>query len=77
MEGEHILTPTEEGRGIFKSLYYAIKESGLKNNEIDAVNAHAGSTPKGDDSEARAIKIALGTDPDKFNKMTIKELLAQ
>ena len=52
IEGEHMLTPTVEGKGIFKSIYFALKEAGIKNNEVDAFNAHAGSTPKGDDSEA-------------------------
>lgn len=77
MEGQHILTPTSEGLGIFKSVYYALKEAGIKSNEVDAFNAHAGSTPKGDDSEAQAIKMIAGTDPDKFSKMTINEILSQ
>lgn len=77
MEGEHILTPTTEGKGIFKSIYYALKEAGIKNNEVDAFNAHAGSTPKGDDAEAQAIKMIAGTDPDKFSKMTVQQILSQ
>lgn len=52
MEGDHILTPTCEGKGIFKSIYWALKEAGIQNNKVDVFNAHAGSTPKGDDSEA-------------------------
>jgi len=77
MEGEHILTPTSEGRGIFKAIYYALKEAGVANDKVDAFNAHAGSAPKGDDSEAQAIKMVAGTHPEKYNKMTIKEILAQ
>lgn len=32
MEGGHILTPTENGTGIFKSIYYALKEAGVRND---------------------------------------------
>jgi 3-oxoacyl-[acyl-carrier-protein] synthase-1 len=51
--GEHISNPSVEGPA--RSLRMALKNSGLRSNEIDYVNAHATSTPAGDTSEARAI----------------------
>ena len=51
--GEHISNPSVQGPA--RSLRMAMKNSGLKNSEIDYINAHATSTPAGDASEARAI----------------------
>jgi len=58
--GQHISNPSVEGPA--RSLHMAIKNSGLKSNEIDYVNAHATSTPAGDTSEAKAIYDVLGSD---------------
>src|SRR5882757_6125397 len=56
--GEHISNPSVEGPA--RSLRMALKNSGLRSNEIDYVNAHATATPAGDTSEARAIFDVLG-----------------
>jgi 3-oxoacyl-[acyl-carrier-protein] synthase-1 len=56
--GQHISNPSVEGPA--RSLRMALKNSGLKSNEIDYVNAHATSTPAGDTSEAKAIFEVLG-----------------
>src|SRR6478736_9791276 len=56
--GQHISNPSVEGPA--RSLRMALKNSGLRSNEIDYVNAHATSTPAGDTSEARAIFDVLG-----------------
>jgi 3-oxoacyl-[acyl-carrier-protein] synthase-1 len=57
--GQHISNPSVEGPA--RSLRMALKNSGLKSNEIDYVNAHATSTPAGDTSEAKAIYDVLGS----------------
>jgi 3-oxoacyl-[acyl-carrier-protein] synthase-1 len=51
--GEHISNPSVQGPA--RSLRLAMKNSGLKNKEIDYINAHATSTPTGDASEAQAL----------------------
>jgi 3-oxoacyl-[acyl-carrier-protein] synthase-1 len=51
--GEHISNPSVQGPA--RSLRLAMKNSGLKNSEIDYINAHATSTPTGDASEAQAL----------------------
>jgi 3-oxoacyl-[acyl-carrier-protein] synthase-1 len=51
--GEHISNPSVQGPA--RSLRLAMKNSGLKNTEIDYINAHATSTPTGDASEAQAL----------------------
>ena len=56
--GAHISNPTVEGPAI--ALEMAMKQAGLKNSEIDYINAHATSTPAGDATEARAIHTVFG-----------------
>ncbi|NJM24960.1 MAG: beta-ketoacyl-[acyl-carrier-protein] synthase family protein [Bacteroidia bacterium] len=56
--GSHISNPSVEGPR--RSLEMAMKDSGLKNSEVDYINAHATSTPAGDASEAKAIFEVFG-----------------
>ena len=57
--GEHISNPSVQGPS--RSLRMAMKNSGLRAENIDYVNAHATSTPAGDASEAKAIFEVFGT----------------
>ncbi len=56
--GDHISNPSFDGQ--FRSLNMAIKQSGVKVQDIDYVNAHATSTPVGDGIEAQVISQVLG-----------------
>jgi 3-oxoacyl-[acyl-carrier-protein] synthase I len=56
--GEHISNPSVQGPA--RSLRMAMKNSGLRADEIDYINAHATSTPAGDASEAKAIFDVFG-----------------
>jgi len=51
--GEHISVPNVEGP--VKSLEMSLKDAKLKPSDIDYLNAHATSTPVGDENEAKAI----------------------
>lgn len=51
--GEHISVPNVEGP--VKSLEMALRDAKLKATDIDYLNAHATSTPVGDENEAKAI----------------------
>lgn len=51
--GEHISTPNVEGP--VRSLERALKDARINTKEIDYLNAHATSTPVGDQNEAKAI----------------------
>jgi 3-oxoacyl-[acyl-carrier-protein] synthase-1 len=57
--GGHIIQPNVEGPA--RSLTKAIRDAGIRVEEIDYLNAHATSTPLGDSCEAQAIHEVFGT----------------
>ncbi|WP_312991140.1 beta-ketoacyl-[acyl-carrier-protein] synthase family protein [Chryseobacterium flavum] len=56
--GGHISTPNVDGPAL--AMDRALKQSGLKPEDIDYINAHATSTPIGDANEAKAIYEIFG-----------------
>ncbi|MFD2967354.1 beta-ketoacyl-[acyl-carrier-protein] synthase family protein [Sphingobacterium bambusae] len=59
--GGHISTPNIEGPA--KAMRRALKQAGVKPEEVDYINAHATSTPIGDANEAKAILEVFGNRP--------------
>ena len=57
--GGHISTPNVDGPAL--AMDRALKQSGLKAEDIDYINAHATSTPIGDTNEAKAIHEIFGS----------------
>ena len=64
----HFTAPHPEGAGARKSMLDAIKDAGLKPEDIDYINTHGTSTPVGDPAEIKGIQSAFG---DHAYKMTI------
>lgn len=56
----HITSPVEDGSGAAKAMEVAIKDAGIKPEDIDYVNAHGTGTHHNDLFETKAIKLALG-----------------
>lgn len=56
--GDHISVPNVDGPA--RSLEMAIRRAGIQKNEIGYINAHATSTPVGDQNEAKAIYKVFG-----------------
>jgi 3-oxoacyl-[acyl-carrier-protein] synthase II len=56
----HITTPAEDGDGGYRSMLMALKRAGLTPSNIDYINAHGTSTPKGDEIELKAVERLFG-----------------
>lgn len=56
----HITSPAPGGEGGARAMVSAIKDAGIKPEDIDYINAHGTSTHLNDSFETSAIKTALG-----------------
>lgn len=61
----HMTSPAPGGEGGARAMKAAIKEAGLKAEDVDYVNAHGTSTPYNDKFETQAIKVSLGDHASK------------
>jgi 3-oxoacyl-[acyl-carrier-protein] synthase II len=59
-DAHHLTEPDPSGRAPAAAIAMALREAGAAPEDVDYVNAHATSTPVGDSSEVRALKLALG-----------------
>lgn len=59
-DAHHVTAPLEDGSGAAKAMEYAMKDAGVKPEEIDYINAHGTGTHMNDLYETRAMKRAMG-----------------
>ena len=56
----HITSPAEDGQGAAGAMLAAVKDGGIKPEDITYINAHGTATHHNDLFETRAIKLAFG-----------------
>jgi 3-oxoacyl-[acyl-carrier-protein] synthase II len=56
----HITEPDPTGENPARAMKMAFADAGIDPSEVDYINAHGTSTPLGDASETKVIKLALG-----------------
>jgi 3-oxoacyl-[acyl-carrier-protein] synthase II len=59
-DARHVTEPDPSGDNPARAMRMAMADAGVNTDEIDYINAHGTSTPLGDASETKVIKIALG-----------------
>lgn len=70
----HITATHPEGLGACLVMENALRDAGMKPEDIDYINLHGTSTPVGDISEAKAIKKVFGDHAYKMNLSSTKSM---
>jgi len=71
-DAHHITAPADDGDGGYRSMQMALKNAGMTPADIDYVNAHGTSTPKGDEIELRAVERLFGGEASNMSMSSTK-----
>ena len=70
----HITATHPEGKGAMLVMQNALRDAGIKPEDVDYINAHGTSTPVGDLSETKAIREVFGEHAYKLNISSTKSM---
>ena len=62
-----MVAPCPEGKGATKSMEFALKDAGLKPEDIQYINTHGTSTGLGDKAESKAVERMFGSKDENAN----------
>ena len=74
-DAHHITAPAPGGEGAIRAMALAIKDAGLKPEDIDHINAHGTSTDLNDKFETMAIKTLFGERAKKIAVSSNKSMV--
>lgn len=70
----HLTATHPDGLGVRLALNRALKDAGIRCDEVDYINTHATSTPDGDLNELKAIQAVFGGHVQKMNISATKSM---
>ena len=73
-DAHHLTASHPEGLGAKLVMMNALEDAGMQPEDIDYINVHGTSTPVGDVSEAKAIKVVFGEHAYKLNISSTKSM---
>lgn len=73
-DAHHITAPAPEGEGAARCMTLALKDAGIRPDEVDYINAHGTSTEYNDLNETQAIKKVFGEQAYKIPTSSTKSM---
>jgi len=68
-------SPAPGGAGAAEAMSFALKEAGIRPDQVDYVNAHGTSTPAGDELETEAMKTVFKDHAKKLWVSSTKSMI--
>ena len=70
----HLTAPHPDGLGVIRVMENCLKDSGIRPEDVDAINTHGTSTPLGDVAELKAISTVFGDHVPNININSTKSM---
>jgi len=70
----HLTAPHPDGLGVIRVMENCLKDSGIRPEDVDAINTHGTSTPLGDVAELKAISTVFGEHARNININSTKSM---
>ncbi len=73
-DAHHLTEPDPDAKGVIAVMKNALLSAGCNPSDIDHINVHGTSTPKGDIAETKAIKFVFGDHAPKISICSTKSM---